>query len=148
MRRFFCVCTMLFTTNSQCSFPLHALLTDAIETCGGSPRLTRLLNRFGACASTDTHDRYVRYRVEKSKKEGPMSGFPDDAFILASADNLDYIHSYARIYCGNQQSSWHGTTVQLVQPQPSTLVDNVSVQQPEKKQRKHIDYTCSSNHQR
>ena len=68
MRRFFCMCTMLFTTNSQCSFPLRVLLTDAIETCGGSPRLTRLLNRFGACASTDTHDRYVQYRVEKSKK--------------------------------------------------------------------------------
>ena len=60
-----------------------------------------------------------------------MSDFPDDAFLLASADNLDYIHSYARIYCSNQQNSWHGTTVQLVQPQPSTLVD-VSVQQPEK----------------
>ena len=130
MRRFFCVCSMLYTTSSQCSFPLHVFLTDAIETCGGSPRLTRLLNRLGVCASKETHDCYVQYRVEKSKKEGPMSGFPDNAFMLVSADNLDYIHSYARIYCGNQQSSWHGTTVQLVQPQPSTLVE-VPVHQPE-----------------
>ena len=126
MRRFFCVCTMLYITNTQCSFPLHVLLADAIETCGGSNRLTKLLNRFGACASPDTHARYVQYRVDKSKKEGPMSGFPDDAFIVASADNLDYIHSYTRVYCGNQQSSWHGTTIQLVQPQPSKLLDNVS----------------------
>ena len=52
-----------------------------------------------------------------------MSGFPENAFTVASADNLDFIHSHARIYCGKQQSSWHGTTVQIVQPQPSTLVD-------------------------
>ena len=111
----------------QCSFPLHVLLADAIETCGGSHRLIRLLNRFGACASPDTHARCVQYRVDERKK-GAMSGYPDDAFIVASADNLDFIHSYTRVYCGNQQSSWHGT---LVQPQPSKLVDNVSIQQPE-----------------
>lgn len=111
---------MLYTTSSQCLFPLYVFLTDAIETCGGSPRLTRLLNRLGACASKETHDRYVQYRVEKSKKEGPTRGFPNNTFMLASAD---YIHSYARIYCVNQQSRWHGTTVQLVQPQTSTLVE-------------------------
>ena len=117
------MCTLFYTTNAQCSFPLHVLLADAIETCGGSDRLARLLNRFGVCASPDTHSRYVQYRVDKSKKDGPMRGLPDNAFMVASADNLDYIHSYARVYCGNQQSSWHGTTVQLVQPQPSKLVD-------------------------
>ena len=51
--------------------------------------------------------------------------------MVASADNLDFIHSYARVYCSNQQSSWHGTTVQLVQPQPSKLVDSISVQPPQ-----------------
>lgn len=53
-----------------------------------------------------------------------MSGYPENAFTVASADNIDFVHSYARIYCGKQQSSWHGTTVQLVQPQPSTLLDD------------------------
>ena len=46
------------------------LLADAIETCGGFNRLARLFNRFGACASPDTHARYVQYRVEKAKKKG------------------------------------------------------------------------------
>ncbi len=27
------------STNSQCSFPLHTLITDTTETCGGSARL-------------------------------------------------------------------------------------------------------------
>lgn len=34
------------------------------------------------------------------------------------------MHSFARVYCGKQESSWHGTTVQLVQPQPSKLIDS------------------------
>ena len=96
---------MLFTINSQCSFPIHTLITDAIETCGGSSRLIKLLNHLGFCASTDTHSRYVQYRTEKIMKDGPLKGYPDNAFTIASADNLDFIHSYARIYCGNQNSS-------------------------------------------
>lgn len=64
-------------------------------------------------------------------KDGTLKGYPDNAFIIASADSLDFIHSFARIYCGNQQSSWHGTTVQLVQPQPSTHIDtNIAMPDP------------------
>lgn len=38
IRQFFCICIfkLLFVTNHQCSFPLHALIADAIETCGSS----------------------------------------------------------------------------------------------------------------
>ena len=52
-----------------------------------------------------------------------MAGFPTDAFMIVSAD---YIKSYARVHCGNQQSSWHGTTVQIVQPQPRGLTTHVA----------------------
>ena len=31
-----------------------------------------------------------------------MSEYPDSAFTAASTDNLDYLHSYARVYCGKQ----------------------------------------------
>jgi len=42
------------------------LLTDAIETWGGSSRLIKLFNCLGICTSADTHARYVQYRVKKS----------------------------------------------------------------------------------
>ena len=61
VRRFFSVCTLLFTINSECSFPLHTLVADAVETCGGSTRLMRLLNRLGVCACPETQS------VKKSK---------------------------------------------------------------------------------
>ena len=59
IRRFFSTCVLFFVTNSQCCFPIHTVLADAIETCGGSSRLQKLMNRLGACCSIDTHDRYI-----------------------------------------------------------------------------------------
>ena len=53
-----------------------------------------------------------------------MSEYPSTAFTVVSADNLDFLHSYARVYSGNQQLSWHGTTIQVVQPQSSLLTDS------------------------
>ena len=97
---------------------------DIIETCGGNRRLIRSLNRLGVCASADTHARYVQFRIKNSLLEGIMSRYPQNAFTVVSVDNLDFIHSFARVYCGKQQLSWHGTTMQIVQPQPTALTDN------------------------
>ena len=49
--------------------PLHTLLTDIVETCGGSSKLVHILNRLGAVLSTDTHDRYVQYTVTKQLQQ-------------------------------------------------------------------------------
>ena len=73
------------------------------------------------CVSPETHARYLQYRNQKRKSEGPMAAFPNNTFMFVSADNLDFIHGYARVYCGEQQSSWHGTTIQIVHPQPHNL---------------------------
>ena len=127
VRRCFCLCVLFFSINSQCSFPMHTLITDAIETCGGSSRLQKLLNRLGACASIDTHSRYVQYRVQKRMEEGPMASYPSCSFMIISADNLDFKHSFARVYSSkHEQSTWHGTTVQVVQPQPHKLTDVIA----------------------
>ena len=118
--------------NKQCSFPLHTLIADAIETCGGSSRLVKLMNRLGACAIVRIHTSgtYNIHRVGKSMKQGPMCGYSSKPFTVASADNLDFIHSHARVFRCKQQLSWHGTTVQLVQPQPCKLVDTSKETQP------------------
>ena len=112
VRRLFCICTLLFSINSQCSFPLHTLMADAVETCGGSKRL---LNRFGVCVSPETHARYLQYR---RKSEGPMAAFPNNTFMFVSADNLDFIHGYARVYCGEQQSIGMGPLFKLYTHNP------------------------------
>ena len=122
VRRFFCVCILFFTTSSQCSFPIHTFLTDAIEACGGSLKLVQILNRLGVCASSDTHKRYVLCRVKERVKAGPLNGFPYNALTHVSIDNFDYRFTFARVFCGQQETSWHGTTIQFVQPQPKTLL--------------------------
>ena len=55
----------------------------------------------------------------------------DSHNAVASVDNIDYVHRYARVYCGKQQSSWHGTTIQIVQPQPTVLIDRETGTQAE-----------------
>ena len=48
------VCAILFCTDDRCSISLHTLLTDTIESQGGSTLLVQMLNRLGVCASIDT----------------------------------------------------------------------------------------------
>ena len=113
VRTVFALCQMFFTTNWQCSFPLHTLISDTIDTFGGSVQLKTLLNRVGVCVSSETHARYVQYRVEMRQREGLLSGYKLDCPVIVSADNLDYQQSYSRVYSGNQSIGCHGTTVQI-----------------------------------
>ena len=41
-----------------------------------------------------------------------------ESFTLVSADNTDFLHSFAQVFKGNKNASWHGTSVQIVQPLP------------------------------
>ena len=54
LRRAYLVSLIIFITNSECNSPFHAVLSDVIESCGGSTELTTILNRFGICSSVDT----------------------------------------------------------------------------------------------
>ena len=54
-----------------------------------------------------------------------MASLSASSFMVVSADNLDFIHKYSRVFSGYQGCSWHGTTVQIVRPKPTMLVDTV-----------------------
>ncbi len=118
IRCLFLLCTIMFCTDDRCSMPLHTLLTDTIDSQGGSAMLITLLNRLGVCASTDTLNRFIQYKASDFRKN-KLKYLICDSFIVMSIDNLDFLHSFARVYCGHQISSWHGTTVQAIQPLPS-----------------------------
>ncbi len=80
--------------------------------------LVKILNCLGVCASADTLSRFIQYKVS-TFRENKMKGLSPDSFTVVSSDNIDFMHSFARVFCGHQTSSWHGRTVQAIQPLPS-----------------------------
>ena len=70
VRRFFCLCVLLFCTDERCHLPLHALITDALESNGGSTMLIKMLNRLGACSSADTLARHPVQSRGKGEERG------------------------------------------------------------------------------
>ena len=128
VRCLFLLCTMLsLCTDDRCSMPLHTLMTDVVESQGGSALLVQILNRLGViCVSADTLSRFVQYKVNTCH-QNEVKYLKPDSFIVVSADNIDFMHSFARVFCGHQTSSWHGTTVQAAQPLPSLSLPEMAV---------------------
>ena len=120
VHRFFLLCT-----DDRCSMPLHTLMTDVVESQGGSALLVQILNRLGVCVSADTLSRFIQYKVNTCDQQ-EMKYLKPDTFTVVSADNIDFMHSFARVFCGHQTTSWHGTTVQAAQPLPSLSLPEVA----------------------
>ena len=112
------ICVIMFcATGGRCSVPLHTVLTDYIEATGGSCELISVLNKLGAVASIETLERHI-VRVSTMRKAGGLLKDMDQStFTIASTDNIDFLQSHASVYAGSQHRSWHGTSVQVVQPQ-------------------------------
>ena len=122
VRRLFLLCSLLFTVNDHCSSPMHVLVADILESQGSTALLHQILNRLGVCASADTLARFVQSKAEKSNwLTITGDNIDSEPFTVVSADNIDFVHKYARIV-GKGKTSWHGTTVQAVQPQPSLSI--------------------------
>ena len=41
IRRYYCLCVLMFCANSKCHMPLHSLITDIVDSHGGSTELIR-----------------------------------------------------------------------------------------------------------
>ena len=120
--RAYLVSLILFITNSECNFPFHAILSDVIESCGGSTELITILNRFGICSSADTLNGIIHPVSLDRKNAGTRSLPVEKAFTVASTDNVHFLQSNTAVYSGDQHRSWHATSIQLVQTMPNTAV--------------------------
>ena len=85
------LCVLMFCTNRKFSIPLHILLTDIVDSCGGSKELIQILNHFGAIASTDSHKRYIQYQITRRLQEGLTANLHKDAFTVLSVDDIDFL---------------------------------------------------------
>ena len=89
---------------------------------GGSKELIKMMNRVGAVASNDTLQRHIEsvsvYRLQK----GLTHELNLNALAIVSVDNIDFLQSNAFVYSGDVSRSWHGTTIQVVQPTPSFVI--------------------------
>ena len=81
--------------------------------------LIKILNRLGACASADTLACYTQHKCSNQKSTMDQC-LNQDSFTVVSVDSINFLHSYARVYKGSTgKTSFHGTSIQLVQPLPS-----------------------------
>ena len=106
----------------QDNTPLQYLLDDAVLCMGGSTELVKMLNRIGAIVSLDTHDRMATLVVTQRINKGILNELVFNTLTIASIDNIDILQRHAMVPSAQTKCSWHGTSVQCVQPTPTSVV--------------------------
>ncbi len=118
IRLLYALSVLQFCTNSMCNVPFHIVLTEAVLCHGGTLELVRILNRLGAVASIDTANRLATHIVQTRLSRGIKPDLQPQKFTAVSIDNIDILQSHGFVSCQDATRSWHGTSVQCVQPLP------------------------------
>lgn len=84
---------------------------------GDSCELISVLNKLGAVASIETLEWHIVRVFTLRKAGGLLKDIDRSTFTIVSTDNIDFLQSHACVYAVSQHRSWHGTSVQVVQPQ-------------------------------
>ena len=100
----------------------HCLLTQWKSV--DSRQLIKILNRLGATSSNNTHDHFVTHKVQVQQEKSVLDDLSAEVFTVATVDNFDVLRSRSAVYCGDQHRSYHGTTIELVQPNAMIEIPN------------------------
>jgi len=99
---------------------------------GPYPELVTILNRFGAVASADTHSRFLQ-DLSADRKVMLDCNLTQNEFRIVSVDNIDLLQSHAQVYATDSHRSYHGTSIQCVEPMPTTRYECTSLRNRHRK---------------
>lgn len=119
LRRLYQLCHAMYAINDRCSYPLHLLLADTIQCQGGSQALLQILNRFGITSSRNVLD-YHKNAIIMSNLYSMEEKVDRTSFAFTSIDNIDKGAPHAPVTADGKPRSVHGTSYQVVFPQPHT----------------------------
>ena len=138
LRLFYIMCVIFFNTDSRCNVPLHTLLTDVVDTHGGTQELIQILNRFGAISSADTHARYVDFIVKNTKNKHHSINVND--FLVASMDNIDFAMQLCIV--GTSNAAGMEPQYKLFNQDQTQEMTNIDVRQAQNERHQPLHYSC------
>ena len=145
IRQVFLLASVLFCTNVQCSMPMHTLVTEATICHGGTQELVKILNRIGVASSIDTSQRLATNVVRSRIIRGILPELNEHALSIVSIDNIDILQTHAFVSSTDGSRSWHGTSVQCVQPLPVTgILGQGELTQPARQRKHHASSPTAS----
>ena len=113
VHQLYCFCIMVFCLDPHCTYPLHMRHTNGIICHGGTAELVQVFNRIGGAASLDVHEWMIK---ELARSRDAESQLHESSFWVVSVDNIDILQSHAHVYTTAAERSFHGTSVQCVEP--------------------------------